>query len=176
MTQTRTLKGIPEGYHSVTPYLTVKDVGASLDFYRKALGAEERMRLAEPDGKRIMHAEMKIGESIVMLGDVSPERGCVEPASLKGHSSGLYVYVTDVDAAFARAKGAGAKVTMPVTDMFWGDRMTEIEDPSGHRWSLATRKEELSPAEVAERAKKWFAANAKREEHAGSGTRETVTR
>lgn len=153
--------GVPQGYHSLTPYLTVKDVGQSIDFYRRALGAEERMRLATPDGKRVMHGEVAIGDSVVMLGDESPERGCVAPAGLKGHSNGLYLYVPDVDAAFQQAKSAGAKVTMPVTDMFWGDRIAEIEDPSGHRWSLATRKEDLSEKEVAERARAWFASKGK---------------
>lgn len=160
MAQTQKM-GVPHDYHSLTPYLTVKDIGQSMDFYRRALGAEERMRLMTPDGKRVMHGEVKIGDSVVMLGDESPERGCVAPAGLTGHSGGLYLYVPDVDAAFVKAKGAGAKVTMPVTDMFWGDRVAEIEDPSGHRWNLATRKEDLSPKEVSERAQAWFASKGK---------------
>jgi PhnB protein len=153
--------GVPQGYHSLTPYITVKDIAQSIEFYRRALGAEERMRLATPDGKRVMHGEVSIGDSVVMLGEENAERGCVAPAGLKGHSSGLYLYVPDVDAAFAQAKGAGAKVTMPVTDMFWGDRVAEIEDPSGHRWSIATRKEDLTPKEVSERARAWFASQGK---------------
>jgi uncharacterized glyoxalase superfamily protein PhnB len=153
--------GVPEGYHSLTPYLTVKDIGQSIDFYRRAFGAEERMRLVTPDGKHVMHGEVKIGDSLVMLGDENAERGCVVPASLKGHSSGLYLYVPDVDSAFAQAKQAGAKVTMPVTDMFWGDRVAELEDPSGHRWNLATRKEDLSPKEVTQRAQAWLASKGK---------------
>ena len=153
--------GVPQGYHSLTPYITVKDVAQSIDFFRRALGAEERMRLATPDGKKVMHGEVAIGDSVVMLGEENAERGCVAPSGLKGHSAGLYLYVPDVDAAFTQAKGAGAKVTMPVTDMFWGDRVAEIEDPSGHRWSIATRKEDLSPKEVSERAKAWFASQGK---------------
>ena len=160
MAQTRTT-GIPKGYHSVTPFITVKDVAQSIDFYQRALGAEERMRMSGPDGKRVMHAELRIGDSVLMLGDESPERGCMVPASLKGHSGGLYLYVADVDAAFARATGAGAKVTMPLTDMFWGDRVAEIEDPSGHRWSLAARKEDLTPEEIRKRAQAWFASQGK---------------
>jgi uncharacterized glyoxalase superfamily protein PhnB len=108
-----------------------------------------------------MHGEIKIGDSLVMLGEENAERGCVVPDSLKGHSNGLYLYVPDVDAAFAQAKGAGAKVIMPVTDMFWGDRVAELEDPSGHRWNLATRKEDLSSKEVAQRAQAWFASKGK---------------
>jgi len=153
----RTTKAIPEGYHSLTPYLTVKNIGESIDFYRRALGAEERMRLPAPDG-HIMHGEIKIGDSLVMLGEENQERGCVAPLGLKGHTSGLYLYVPDVDAAFERAEKAGAKVTMPLTDMFWGDRVTELEDPSGHRWSLATRKEDLTEQQVSERARAWAAS------------------
>jgi uncharacterized glyoxalase superfamily protein PhnB len=166
MTQTGTMGArktteVPKGYHSVTPYITVKDIAQSIDFYRRALGAEERMRLSTPDGKRVMHAEIGIGDSVVMLGDESPESGCMVPSSLKGRSGGLYLYMADVDAAFARATNAGAKVTMPLTDMFWGDRVGEIEDPSGHRWNLAARKEDLSPDEITDRAGKWFASKGK---------------
>jgi PhnB protein len=153
--------GVPQGYHSVTPYITVKDIAQSVDFYRRALGAEERMRLTTPDGKRALHSEVTISGSVVMLGEENAERGCVAPAGLKGHSGGLYLYVPDVDAVLIQAKSAGAKVTTPVTDMFWGDRVAEIEDPSGHRWNLATRKEDLSPKEVSERAQAWFASQAK---------------
>ena len=120
--------GVPQGYHSLTPYITVKDVAQSIDFYRRALGAEERMRLATPDGKKVMHGEVAIGDSVVMLGEENGERGCVAPSGLKGHSAGLYFYVPDVDAAFTQAKGAGAKVTMPVSDMFWGDRVAEFDE------------------------------------------------
>jgi uncharacterized glyoxalase superfamily protein PhnB len=96
-----------------------------------------------------------------MLGDESPERGCFVPASLKGHAGGLYLYVSDADTAFARATGAGAKGTMSPTDMFWGDRVGEVEDPSGHRWTLAARKEDLTPEEMRERAQAWFASKGK---------------
>jgi PhnB protein len=160
MRQTLTTSA-PKGYYSVTPFIVVKDIAQSIDFYRRAFGAEERMRMPGPDGKRVMHAELGIGDSVLMLGDESPERGCFVPASLKGHTGGLYLYVSDVDAAFARATRAGAKGTMNPTDMFWGDRVGEVEDPSGHRWSLATRKEDLTPAEMRERAQVWFASQGK---------------
>jgi PhnB protein len=148
--------GVPQGYHSLTPYITVKDVAQSIDFYRRALGAEERMRLATPDGKKVMHGEVAIGDSVVMLGEENGERGCVAPSGLKGHSAGLYFYVPDVDAAFTQAKGAGAKVTMPVTDMFWGDRYAKVADPFGHEWGLATHKEDVSAREIGRRAEAFF--------------------
>jgi uncharacterized glyoxalase superfamily protein PhnB len=136
----------------------VKDIGQSIDLYRRAFGAEERMRVPGPDGKQVMHAELQIGDSVLMLGHEAPERGCFAPASLKGTTGGLYLYVGDVDAAVARASEAGCTVTMPATDMFWGDRVGEVQDPSGHRWDLATHKEDLTPEETARRAQKWYAS------------------
>ena len=103
------MTGVPKGYHSLTPFLVVTDIARSIDFYRRAFGAEERMRMAGPDDKRVMHAELGIGDSVLMLGDESPERGCFVPASLKAHTGGLYLYVSDVDAAFARATGGGGQ-------------------------------------------------------------------
>ena len=149
----------PTGYHAVTPYITVKDIGRTVDFYRKAFGAVERMRLELPDTKRVVHAEVTIGNSIVMLGDESHERNSLAPASLKATTGSLYVYVPDVDAAFKRATEAGCKVTMPVADMFWGDRVGEVEDPSGHHWDLATHKEDLSNEEVTRRGQAWFSSH-----------------
>jgi uncharacterized glyoxalase superfamily protein PhnB len=150
-------KPIPDGYHTVTPALTVKNGAEAIEFYTRALGAKERMRIAGPDGKRLMHAEIEVGNSTIMLSDESPEMGCRAPASVGSTTSSLYVYVEDVDKAFRRAVEAGAKALMPPADMFWGDRMGQIEDPSGHRWGLATHKEDPSPEDMARRQKEFFA-------------------
>lgn len=144
-------KPVPDGYHSVTPALTVRNAGQAIDFYKRALGAKELMRMAGPDGK-VMHAELKISDSIVFLHDEFPERGQRAPESLGGASGSLYVYVKDVDAAFKQAVDAGAKVGMPVADMFWGDRVGQLTDPFGHQWGLATHKEDLTPAQMKKRA------------------------
>jgi uncharacterized glyoxalase superfamily protein PhnB len=157
MDKTRTA-GTPAGYHAVTPFLAVKDIGQTIDFYRKAFGAVERMRMEVPDTKQVVHGEVAIGDSIVMLGDESHEHNCLAPASLKATTGALYVYVPDVDAAFKRATEAGCKATMPVADMFWGDRVGEVQDLSGHRWTLATHKEDLSKEEMLRRGQAWFAS------------------
>ena len=149
-------KPIPDGYHTLTPALTVKNGAEAIAFYKRALGAEEIMQIPGPDG-RLMHAEMKIGDSRSMLGEEMPEQGCRAPASVGAVSSSLYVYMQDVDKAFRRAVEGGAKPVMPVTDMFWGDRFGQVEDPSGHRWGLATHKEDPSPEEMARRQKEFFA-------------------
>jgi PhnB protein len=153
-------KAIPDGYHTITPALTVKNGTEAIEFYKRALGAEEIMRLPGPDG-RLMHAELKIGNSRFMLGEEMPEQGCKAPVAVGAVSSSLYVYVEDVDKAFRRAVEGGAKSIMPVTDMFWGDRHGVVEDPSGHRWGLATHKEDLSPEEMTRRQKEFFAQMAK---------------
>jgi len=149
-------KAIPDGYHTITPALTVKDGGQAIEFYKRALGAEEIMQVPGPDG-RLMHAEMKIGDSRFMLGEEMPDQGCRAPASVGAVSSSLYIYVQAVDKAFRRAVEGGAKALMPPTDMFWGDRFGQVEDPSGHRWGLATHKEDPSPEEMARRQKEFFA-------------------
>ncbi len=154
-------KAIPDGYHTVTASLTLKDGAAAIDFYQRAFGAREIMRVASPDGK-IMHAEIQVGDSRIMLADEYPGIGCVSPVSAGHATSSLYLYVPDVDAAFARAVGAGAKVVMPVTDMFWGDRFAAVDDPSGHRWGLATHVEDPSPAEFERRRQEFFASMAKK--------------
>ena len=154
-------KAIPDGYHTVTACLTLKDGAAAIDFYQRAFGAREIMRVASPDGK-IMHAEIQVGDSRIMLADEYPGMGCVSPASAGHATSSLYLYVPDVDAAFTRAVGAGAKVVMPVTDMFWGDRFAAVDDPSGHRWGLATHVEDPSPAEFERRRQEFFASMAKK--------------
>jgi uncharacterized glyoxalase superfamily protein PhnB len=153
------VKAIPDGYHSITPQLTVKDGAKAIEFYKKALGAQELMQMPGPDGG-LMHAELKIGDSVFMLSAEMPEMGCRAPVSAGSVSGALYVYVPDVDAAFKRAVEAGAKVTMPVTDMFWGDRFGQVEDPSGHRWGLATHKKDLSPSEIEKGQKEFFASMA----------------
>lgn len=151
-------KPIPDGYHTVTPALTVRNGAGMIDFYKQALGAQERMRMHGPDGVTIMHAELQIGDSVLMLSDEMPEMGCLAPVSRGGQTGSLFLYVADVDAAFQRAVSAGAKVVMPVSDMFWGDRFGTVEDPSGHRWGLATHKEDLSPEEIGKRQKQFLAS------------------
>lgn len=152
-------KPIPDGYHSITPYLTVKGAAEAIDFYKKAFGAVEKLRMPAPDGS-IMHAEIQIGDSVVMLGEENPQMGAVGPKTLGGAPAGLMIYVEDVDASFARAASAGATVKMPVADMFWGDRYGRLEDPFGHLWSIGTHKEDLTPEQLDERARQWFASAA----------------
>jgi PhnB protein len=142
-------KPIPEGYHSVTPYLIVDDADAALDFYARAFGAEELFRL--PAGDRIAHAEIRIGDSHVMLADESQEMGHLGPRSRGGPTSSLMVYLPDVDSAFRKAVDAGATATRPVENQFWGDRMGTVTDPFGHHWSLATHVEEVPPDEMERR-------------------------
>lgn len=148
------VKAIPEGYHSVTPFLTLKEAEKLIKFYEKAFDAKVMERHNTPDGK-IMHAVIKIGDSYIMLADEFPEYGCgtAAPVSLKGTTAMLHLYVEDVDAAFKKAVAAGAKVQMPVADMFWGDRYGQVEDPSGHLWSLATHKKDMNAGEIEQGAK-----------------------
>jgi PhnB protein len=154
-------QAIPQEFHTVTPSLTVRSAAQAIEFYKKALGAEERMRMASPDGK-IMHAELKIGDSIIFLNDESPEMGCRSPQSLGGTAGSLYLYVKDVDKAFQQAVDAGGKSTMPVSDMFWGDRFGSFVDPFGHTWGLSTHVEDLSEPEIEERAKAFYAQMAQK--------------
>ena len=155
-------KGVREGYQTVTPALTVRNGAEAIEFYKKAFGAEEIMRVPGPDGKSLMHAEIRVGNSRIMLGDESPAMGCLAPVTLGGPGGSLYVYVPDVAAAFKRAVAAGAKALMPVTDMFYGDRFGQVEDPSGHRWGLATHVEEVAPEEMMRRQREFFASMAKK--------------
>ena len=152
----RDVKPIPEGYQTMTPFLTVHDAARVIEFYKEAFGAEECYRMLMPDGKSVAHAEMKIGDSVFMLSDEMPGQQCNSPQSLGGTTVGFYMYVEDVDTAFDRAVAAGATVKTPVQDMFWGDRTGEVLDPSGHLWTLATHVEELSPEEIAERGREAF--------------------
>jgi len=150
---TTPVKPIPNGFHTVTPHLVVKGASAAIEFYKKAFGAEELSRLAAPGGQTIMHAQIKVGDSIIMLVDEFPQMGCKGPLTLGGTAVFLHLYVENADAAFARAVAAGATSVMPVNDMFWGDRYGVVTDPFGHAWSLATHKEDLTPGQIAERAR-----------------------
>jgi PhnB protein len=145
------VKPIPEGYHSVTPYLILSGAGDAIAFYTKALGAEEVMRLADPGGK-VHHAEISIGDSRVMLADEHPEIQALSPKSVGGSPVSIHLYVEDVDAAVERAVVAGAKLVRPVADQFYGDRVGGIEDPFGYRWFIATHKEDLTMDEIRRRA------------------------
>lgn len=143
----------PPGFHSITPSVVVRDPDAALKLYAKAFGAEEVMCMRSPDG-RIMHAEMRVGDSIFMLGGEWPNMGMKAPAA--NHcSGGLHIYVPDVDKAFQRALDAGCTVNMPVANMFWGDRYGKVLDPFGHIWGIATHVEDVSPDECARRAASW---------------------
>ena len=151
---------LPEGYHSVTPLLVVKDFSESIDFYKRAFNAREIYRIEA--GPNMTHAELAIGDSRFMLCSENPERGWLSPATLHNNSCGLYLYVEEVDRAFDQAIRAGGKALLSPMDMFWGDRMGELFDAAGHRWSLATRKENLSSEEIHRRAEEYFASQAKR--------------
>ena len=144
-----TVKAIPEGYHSITPYLVCKGAAKAIEYYTKVFGAQETMRMPGPEG-RIMHAEIKVGDSTVMLSDENPERGAVAPSG-KGRSQSLMLYTENVDTVFKRAIDFGAKSIQEPTDMFWGDRMGNLEDPFGHQWAIAMHKEDVSPDEMEKR-------------------------
>lgn len=146
-----TVRPVPEGYHTVTPYLSIDGAAAAIEFYKKAFGAEELFRMAQPDG-RVGHAELQIGDSRLMLADEYPEMNFRGPSSIGATPVMLHLYVEDVDAAFARAVAAGAKVTRPLRDEFYGDRTGSVEDPFGHRWSLATHVRDVSKEEMRKHA------------------------
>jgi PhnB protein len=144
-------KSIPDGYHSATPYLIVNDAAAAIEFYKKAFGATELMRLPKPNGK-IGHAEIKIGDSPIMLADEAPEVGARSPRTIGGSPVSILLYVDDVDTTFTKAVNGGAKVQRPVADQFYGDRTGGVEDPFGHLWYIATHVEDVSPEEMKKRA------------------------
>lgn len=144
---TKSVKPIPEGMNSLTPHLVVRDGARALTFYKDAFDAQEIMRMAMPDG-RLMHASMKIGNSMLMLHDEMPEFGALGPQSLKGSPVTVHLMVEDVDAVVESAVAAGAKVKMPVADMFWGDRYGKIVDPFGHEWSIATHIRDMTTEEM----------------------------
>jgi uncharacterized glyoxalase superfamily protein PhnB len=142
------VKATPEGYHSITPYLVVNDAAAAIDFYKRAFEAKETYRHLGPDGKSIINAELKIGDSMVLLSDEFPHGECRSPKSIGGSAVTLHIYTEDMDNVFNRAVNAGATIVMPVMDMFWGDRYGQLKDPFGHIWSIATHKQDLSQEEI----------------------------
>jgi PhnB protein len=150
---------IPEGYNTVSPYLAVDDASKAIEYYKKAFGAKETVRMNGPDGK-IGHAELKIGDSHLMLSDPFPQSSTKPPTELGGTTTSIFMYVEDVDAVVQKAVDQGATVTMEVEDQFWGDRFGSITDPFGHNWSIATHVEDLTPEEIEERGKAAMAAMA----------------
>ena len=150
------VKPIPDGFNTVSTYLVVKSATEALSFYQKAFGAEAGHRMPGPDGESTMHAEMRIGNSTVMLTDENPQWNMKSPQTLGGTPVSLHVYVNDVDAFFARAVEAGCEVQAPLMDAFWGDRYAKLQDPYGHVWGVATHKEDLSPEEMGRRAAEFF--------------------
>lgn len=141
------VRPVPEGFGTVTPHLICAGAAAAIDFYRQALGAVEVGRMPMPDG-RIAHAELRIGDSRIMLADDFPEYGSVGPQALKGTPVYLHLYVDDADALFEQAVAAGAKAVMPMADMFWGDRYGEVVDPFGHKWAIATHLRDVTPEQI----------------------------
>src|SRR5262245_13551608 len=142
---------IPPGYYTVTPYLVVRGAAKAIDFYKRAFGAKEKLRMDTPDGK-VAHAEIAIGNSIVMVGDEMPQMGATAPPTVGGTTGSLFIYTKNVDDASAKARSAGASSEQAPTDMFWGDRYAKLVDPFGHKWSMATHVEDASPKEMARRS------------------------
>ena len=150
-------KPIPKGYHALTPSLAVDKAAEAIEFYKRAFGAKERVRMDTPMGT-VGHAELEIGDSVLMLHDPMPQSTVKPPKELGGTSVGIFLYVEDVDEVVQQVVDAGGSVTMPVEDQFWGDRFGVVADPYGHQWQIATHKEDLSPEEIRERAEKAMAA------------------
>lgn len=150
-------RAIPEGFNSVTPMFVFKDIRRAIEFYKRAFGAIERYAMPGPDGTGVMHAEVLIGDSIIMMGEERPGQPCKSAETL-GHSPvSFYLYVSNVDEVFRTALDAGAETKMPVQEMFWGDRCGTLQDPFGYSWMIATHSRDLTPEEIAEGAKAWFA-------------------
>jgi PhnB protein len=150
-------KRIPEGYHALTPYLAVDNAAQAIEFYKRAFGAKERLSMPGPGGT-IAHAELEIGDSVVMLSDPFPQSSVKTPKELGGTTAGVFMYVEDVDEVVKQAIDAGAKVTSPVEDQFWGDRFGKVADPFGHEWQIATHVEDVTPEQIAERSKEAMAS------------------
>ncbi|HET8652561.1 MAG TPA: VOC family protein [Gaiellaceae bacterium] len=142
---------VPEGYHTLTAYLAVDDAAAAIDFYERALGAKERVRMAGP-GDSVMHAELEIGDSLLMLSDPFPQASTKPPKELGGTTASIFVYVENVDELYKQAVDAGATSTMEPDDMFWGDRFASVQDPFGHSWTIATHVEDVPPEEMEKRS------------------------
>jgi PhnB protein len=155
------VKPIPDGYTSVTPYITIKGAPAAIEFYKKAFGAEEVLRLTAPNGD-IAHAEIRIGNAHIMLHEEAPDWKALSPQTIGDSASSIMLYVPDCDAVFQRAVEAGASVTMPIADQFYGDRCGNVKDPFGHKWSIATHIEDVPPDEIERRAAKMFAEMAQK--------------
>jgi PhnB protein len=151
------VKPIPEGYQSVTPYLAIEGAAKAIEYYKNAFGAKERTRMDTPDGK-VGHAELEIGDSLVMLSDALPQFTTKSPTELGGTTASVFLYVEDVDAVVKQAVEAGGTVAMEVADQFWGDRLGSVTDPFGHSWLIATHVENVTPEEIAERTKAAMAA------------------
>ena len=147
---------VPEGYSTLTPYLAVEDASAAIDFYRRAFGAKERARMSGP-GDSVMHAELEIGDSLLMLSDPFPQASTKPPKELGGTSVSIMAYVEDVDSLYKQAVDAGATSLMEPDDMFWGDRFASVQDPFGHSWTIATHVEDVEPDEMQRRAEEWQA-------------------
>ncbi len=147
---------VPDGYATVTPYLVVRNCAEAIEFYKKAFGAEEVMRMPTPDGERVMHAEIRVGGSAIMMTDELPGMDCQSPQALGGTAVTLHLYLPDIDSAYARAQNAGCEAVMPPQDMFWGDRYGRLVDPYGHSWAMATHVRDVSPEEMREAAAKAF--------------------
>lgn len=162
---TNQVKPVPEGFHTVTPYLIFQDTARGIDFYKQAFGAAEIMRMNGPDGK-VSHAEIKIGDSIIMLGS-APGNDLATPQKLNGSSVSIFLYLPDVNSTFSQAVSAGAKAVQPLEDMFWGDRFGRLVDPFGHSWSLATHVEDVAPEEMGKRAQAAAAKMAQQAKAAG---------
>jgi len=150
-------KAIPEGFQSVTPMLVFSDARKAIEFYKQAFGAMERYAMPGPDGKGVMHAELLIGDSIIMMGEENPNEPCKSAETAGGSPVSFYIYLENADEAFRRALEAGAESRMPVQDMFWGDRVGTVQDPFGYSWTLATHTRDLTSQEIREGAQAFFA-------------------
>lgn len=155
-------RAIPEGFHSVTPMCMFKDARKAIEFYKRAFGAEELFAMPGTDSKGVMHAEVRIGNSIIMMGEENPQEPCKSAETIGGSPVGFYIYLENVDEAFGTALAAGAQARMPVQDMFWGDRMGTVQDPFGYNWSLATHAKDLTQQEIQEGAQAFFAQMARK--------------
>ena len=151
---------IPEGFHTVTPHLVIRNAAEAIDFYKRAFGAEELERMSGPDGRSIMHARLRIGDSILMVCDEFPQFGVRGPQSLGGSPVTINLYVENADTVYQRAVAAGAQATMPLKDQFWGDRYGKLKDPYGHEWAVATHIEDVSAEECMRRAAAAFGGGA----------------
>ncbi len=150
------VKAIPQGFHSITPYIVFRDARRAIDFYKRALDAQELFAMAGPDGKGIMHAEIRVGDSIIMMGEEMPQQQCKSAETAGGSPVSIYLYLENVDEVFKKALAAGAEALMPVQEMFWGDRAGTLRDPFGYSWTLATHTRDLTPEQIREGAKAAF--------------------